>query len=116
MKQFKIENYESFHDVDEIMKNIFGITCSLCGYDEISYVHKNSPKPIGTVTKEAYESDDSITDEAMNEICEKQIQAWQETDDYNAENKIPTFLCYDCFDQLKNNEINISDLDLKEKE
>jgi hypothetical protein len=36
----------------------------------------------------------------MDALMDSPIDAWQQVDDYNSENGIPTFLCFDCFEQL----------------
>jgi hypothetical protein len=53
MRNFNPDEYRKFEDPNNVMQELFGITCSLCGYDEISYVAENTPDTLGTIAKDA---------------------------------------------------------------
>jgi hypothetical protein len=110
MRSFNQDEYRKFEDPNNVMQELFGITCSLCGYDEISYVAENTPDTLGTIAKDALAKNPAITDEEMDALMDSPIDAWQQVDDYNSENGIPTFLCFDCYEQLSRGEIAVSDI------
>lgn len=93
------------------MMQLFGITCSVCGIDEIGYVAENAPKTIGIIAQEAMQANPEITDDELEELMESPIEAWQEVDDYNASIGMPTFACDNCYQQLIDGEIQISDIE-----
>ncbi|AHI52700.1 hypothetical protein [Spiroplasma culicicola] len=113
---FSPEDFKKFEDNKNIMMQIFGITCSVCGIDEIGYVAQNAPKTIGQIAQEAMEENPDITDEQLDELMEGPIGAWQEVDDYNASIGMPTFACDNCYQQLIDGEISISDASDQEEE
>jgi len=110
MTQFQPDYYREFKDPNNLMRELFGIACSLCGYDEISFVAENTPDTLGTIAKRIYEENPNISDEEIEKLMDSPIDAWQQVDDYNSENGIPTFLCDDCYEQLKSGEISVSDV------
>jgi hypothetical protein len=116
MKEFEESNYRKFSDPNNIMSELFSVACSLCGYEEISFVAENTPESIGDIAKRAYDENPDMSDEEMDALMDGPIDAWQQVDDYNCENGIPTFLCFDCHEQLKNGDIKVSDILIGEEE
>ncbi len=108
---FNEEDFIKFHDTKNIMMQLFGITCSVCGIDEIGYVASNSPKSLGDLAFDALENNPSISDEELDKLMEDPIEAWQEVDDYNASIGMPTFTCDNCYQQLIDGEIQISSIE-----
>ncbi|WP_338985479.1 hypothetical protein [Spiroplasma endosymbiont of Diplazon laetatorius] len=105
---FTEEDFVKYNDPKSVMMQLFGVTCSVCGIDEIDFVDEKAPKTLGQVAEEILAENPEIDDEELNEMIEPQIDAWQELDDYNASIGMPTFLCYNCHDQLIEGEISIS--------
>ncbi|WP_339021520.1 hypothetical protein [Spiroplasma endosymbiont of Atherix ibis] len=105
---FTEEDFIKYEDPKNVMMQLFGITCSVCGIDEIDFIDEKAPKTLGQVAQEILEENPEINDDDLNEMIEPQVEAWQKLDDYNASIGIPTFLCYNCNDQLINGEISIS--------
>ncbi|QBQ07542.1 hypothetical protein SGLAD_v1c03430 [Spiroplasma gladiatoris] len=110
------EDFKKFEDNKNVMMQLFGITCSVCGIDEIAYTAINAPKTIGQIAHEAYEENPDISDEELDKLIESPIKLWQEVDDYNSSIGVPTFVCDNCYDQLLNNEIHISNIGQEEEE
>ncbi|AGR41990.1 hypothetical protein [Spiroplasma diminutum] len=102
------EDFVKYEDPKNIMMELFGVTCSVCGIEEIDFIDQKAPKTLGQVAQEILDENPEIDDEELNEMIEPQIEAWQELDDYNASIGMPTFLCYNCHDQLIEGEISIS--------
>ncbi|QEH61675.1 hypothetical protein SCHIN_v1c04780 [Spiroplasma chinense] len=106
---FSPEDFKKFEDNRNVMMELFGITCSVCGIDEIGYVAENAPKTIGQIAQEAIDENPEISDDELDDMMTGPIEAWQEVDDYNASIGMPTFACDNCYQQLIDGEINISD-------
>ncbi|QGS51769.1 hypothetical protein [Spiroplasma tabanidicola] len=114
-ESFNKEDFKVFEDKKNIMAQLFGISCSVCGIDEIAYVASNAPKTIGQIAQEAYDENPDISDEELDKLIESPLEAWQEVDDYNSSIGMPTFACDNCYNQLLNGEIQISDLNQEEE-
>ncbi|AHI53692.1 hypothetical protein SSABA_v1c02800 [Spiroplasma sabaudiense Ar-1343] len=106
-RKFLSSDFKIFNDPKNIMKELFGIACSLCGDEEIKYVASNAPQSIGEIATEALEDNPNITDSELDEMIDEPISIWQQFDDENAENLIPTFSCEVCYEQLLNGEITL---------
>ncbi|ARU91975.1 hypothetical protein SCLARK_001458 [Spiroplasma clarkii] len=106
--EFKQEDFKKFEDPRNIMIQLFGIACSVCGIDEIGYVVTNAPKTVGTLAQEILASQPNIEDDDLEASLTPLIDAWQEFDDYNASIGVPTFACDNCYQQLIDGEIQIS--------
>ncbi|WP_339029435.1 MULTISPECIES: hypothetical protein [unclassified Spiroplasma] len=105
---FTEEDFVKFNDPKNVMMQLFGVTCSVCGIDEIDFIDEKAPKTFGQIAKEILDENPEIDDDELNDMIEPQIEAWQELDDYNASIGMPTFLCHNCYTQLINGEISIS--------
>ncbi|ASP28518.1 hypothetical protein SCORR_v1c07460 [Spiroplasma corruscae] len=112
---FNETDFIEYSDFNNLMIEVFGIGCSLCGIDDISYVSKNSPKLLGNVVKEIHDSKPDISDLELDNLLKEPIDAWQELDDYNATIGKPTFLCSECYIQLLNGEISVPKIEIDEK-
>lgn len=111
---FTEEDFRPFEDPKSIMMQIFGVTCSVCGIDEIAYVSENAPKTLGQIAFEAMEENPEIGDEELDDMLDGPMDAWQEVDDYNSSIGMPTFSCDNCYRQLLDGEISI-DINKQEK-
>ncbi|AGR40985.1 hypothetical protein [Spiroplasma taiwanense] len=105
---FTEEDFIKFEDRKNIMMQIFGITCSACGIDEIAYVAKNAPQTLGNVAENLIKQNPNISDDELDLLLKSPIKEWQEVDDYNSKIGVPTFVCDNCYQQLIDNEISIS--------
>src|SRR5699024_3415533 len=110
MTHFQPDYYREFKVPNNLMRELFVIACSLYGYDQISFVAGNTPDTLWTIAKRIYEENPNISDEEIEKLIDSLIDARQQVDDYNSENGISTFLCDDCYEQLKSGEISVSDV------
>lgn len=94
---FNKENYLEFNDFNDVMIQAFGIGCSLCYEPQISFVLNGHPKPIGTLIKE---QNKNLTDNEIENLIKKPIDEWQNFEDINFDQQIPTFLCDECWNQM----------------
>ncbi|AXK51067.1 hypothetical protein [Spiroplasma alleghenense] len=106
-KTFLSSDFKIFEDARNIMKELFSITCSLCGDDDIKYVSANAPESIGNIANDILENNPKISDEDLDAMLDEPISIWQQFDDENADNLIPTFACEICYEQLLNGEIKL---------
>lgn len=96
--KFEMNNYEFFNDYKDLMIEAFGIGCSTCGAPEILYVFKGGPIPIGTLIKKAGRN---LSDDQIEQLIAQPLQDWQQFDDQNSENLIPTYLCGECWNTIQ---------------
>ncbi|KAJ3615962.1 hypothetical protein Zmor_012160 [Zophobas morio] len=75
MKEFEESNYRKFSDPNNIMSELFSVACSLCGYEEISFVAENTPESIGDIAKRAYDENPDMSDEEMDALMDGPIDA-----------------------------------------
>ncbi|WP_338972884.1 hypothetical protein [Spiroplasma endosymbiont of Panorpa germanica] len=106
-KQFLSSDFKIFEDARDVMKELFSISCSLCGDDDIKYVAVNAPESIGNIANQILEDNPKILDKQLDELLDEPISIWQQFDDENADNLIPTFACEICYEQLLNGEIKL---------
>ncbi|WP_338970603.1 hypothetical protein [Spiroplasma endosymbiont of Labia minor] len=106
---FNTSDYKTFDDSNNVMIEMFDTTCSVCGLEQIDWVRKDAPRTIGNIAHDILDENTNVSDEFLDDALNEPINEWQKFDDLNADNGIPTFLCSTCFEQLKNNEIKISD-------
>ncbi|AKU80055.1 hypothetical protein [Spiroplasma turonicum] len=106
--KFFEDDFIIFNDYDNIMIQAFNIGCSLCGIETIEYAYKDIPQPIGNKVKEIHDNNPNVSDVEIEELLKDLIDDWQNYDDKNASEGIPTFLCSECYFQLLKNEISVS--------
>ncbi|MDQ0567831.1 hypothetical protein [Mycoplasma yeatsii] len=94
---FDPNNYKKFNDYNYVMSQAFNITCSLCDEQEIEFVVKNSPTPLGRMLKE---KNRNLTDKEVEKIATEEIVKWDLLEENNFNNNIATFLCWECWNNL----------------
>ncbi|AJM71818.1 hypothetical protein [Mycoplasma yeatsii] len=94
---FDPNNYKKFNDYNYVMSQAFNITCSLCDEQEIEFVVKNSPTPLGRLLKD---KNRNLTDKEVEKIVTEEIVKWDLLEENNFNNNIATFLCWECWNNL----------------
>lgn len=98
---FSSNNYKKFNDYNYVMSQAFDITCSLCDEQEIEFVVKNSPTPLGRLLKD---KNCNLTDKEVEKIAKEEIIKWESLEEQNFNNNIATFLCWECWNNLTEKE------------
>ncbi|WP_043645710.1 hypothetical protein [Mycoplasma putrefaciens] len=97
---FDPKNYQSFNDYNDLMIRAFKITCSLCDSQEIEFLFKDSPIPIGRLLKQ---QNLKLSDIEVEQIVKQELIKWDQLEASNFKQKIPTFLCAICWNSLLEN-------------